>query len=40
LYAEWDGLIVQAAGVSRLTWDKDTKSGFWKASEEIPFYAC
>ena len=26
LDAEWDGLIVQAAWVSRLTWHKDTRS--------------
>ena len=40
LDAEWDGLIVQAARVSRLTWHKDTRSGFWKATEEVSFYAC
>ena len=40
LDAEWNGLIVQAAQVSRLTWHKDTRSGFWKATEEISFYAC
>jgi len=40
LDAEWDGLIVQAARVSRLTWHKDTRSGFWKATEEASFYAC
>ena len=40
LDAEWAGLIVQAARVSRLTWHKDTKSGFWHATEEVSFYAC
>ena len=40
LDAEWDGLIVQAARVSRLTWYKDTRSGFWNATEEVSFYAC
>ena len=40
LDAEWDGLIVQAARVTRLTWHKDTKSGFWHETEEVSFYAC
>ena len=40
LDAEWDGLIVRAARVTRLTWHKDTKSGFWHETEEISFYAC
>jgi predicted transposase YbfD/YdcC len=33
-------LIVRAARVTRLTWHKDTKSGFWYETEEISFYAC
>ena len=40
LDAEWDGLIVHAARVTRLTWHKDTKSGFWHETEEVSFYAC
>ena len=40
LGTEWDGLIVHAARVARLTWHKDTKSGFWHETEEISFYAC
>jgi predicted transposase YbfD/YdcC len=40
LGAEWDGLIIQAARVSRRTWHKDTRSGFWRATEEVSFYAC
>jgi predicted transposase YbfD/YdcC len=40
LDAEWDGLIVQAARVTRLTWHKDTKSGLWHETEEVAFYAC
>lgn len=35
-----EGLIVSAARVTRLTWHKDTKSGFWHASEEVSVYAC
>jgi predicted transposase YbfD/YdcC len=37
---EWDGLIVQAARVARLTWHKDTRPGLWHATEEVSFYAC
>ena len=40
LGAEWDGLIVHAARIARLTWHKDTKSGFWHETEEVSFYAC
>ncbi len=40
LDAEWNGLIVSAARVARLTWHKDTKSGLWHATEEVSFYAC
>jgi predicted transposase YbfD/YdcC len=35
-----EGLIVQAARVSRLTWHKNTRSGLWRATEEVSFYAC
>jgi predicted transposase YbfD/YdcC len=37
---EWDGLIVAAARVFRLTWHKDTKSGLWHQTREIAVYAC
>ena len=40
LDAEWDGLIAIAARVTRLTWHKDTTSGFWHATEDVSFYAC
>jgi len=40
LDTEWDGLIVCAARVTRLTWHKDTKSGLWHPTEEVSFYAC
>jgi predicted transposase YbfD/YdcC len=37
---DWDGLIVTAARVSRLTWRKDTKSGLWHPTTETSLYAC
>jgi len=37
---EWDGLILTAARVSRLTWRKDTKSGGWNPAAETALYAC
>ena len=37
---EWNELAVTAARVTRLTWHKDTKSGFWHETEEVSFYAC
>lgn len=40
LGAEWDGLIVAAARVTRLTWHKDTASGRWHTTDEISFFAC
>lgn len=40
LGADWEGLIVSAARVTRLTWHKDTKSGLWHKTEETSFYAC
>lgn len=40
LGAEWDGLIVAAARVTRLTWHKDTKTGLWRQTGETSIYAC
>lgn len=40
LGAEWADLITTVARISRLTWHKDTKSGFWHATEEVSLYAC
>jgi predicted transposase YbfD/YdcC len=37
---DWDGLIVTAARVCRLTWRKDTKSGLWHSTTETSLYAC
>ncbi len=37
---EWDGLITTLARVSRLTWHKDTKSGYWISTEEVSWYGC
>lgn len=37
---DWDGLIVAAARVTRLTWHKDTKSGLWHKTDETALYAC
>jgi predicted transposase YbfD/YdcC len=37
---DWDELIVAAARVSRLTWHKDTQSGFWTKTTETSYYAC
>lgn len=39
LGSDWDGLIVTVARVTRLTWHKDTKSGFWHDTGETSFYA-
>jgi predicted transposase YbfD/YdcC len=36
---EWKGLVAAVARVTRLTWHKDTKSGFWHETEEVSFYA-
>lgn len=38
LGADWDGLIVAAARVTRLTWHKNTKSGQWDKTEETSLY--
>jgi predicted transposase YbfD/YdcC len=40
LDAEWQPFIACAARVHRLTWCKDTRSGLWRAREEIAYYAC
>ncbi len=36
----WDGLIVSAARVTRLTWHKNTVIGLWHPTSETSFYAC
>src|SRR5512134_1644189 len=40
LGADWDGLIVTAARVTRLTWHKNTKTGLWHQTNETSLYAC
>jgi predicted transposase YbfD/YdcC len=40
LNAEWQPLIACVARVSRLTFEKDTRTGLWPSREEIGFYAC
>jgi predicted transposase YbfD/YdcC len=40
LGADWDGLIVTAARVTRLTWHKNTKTGLWRQTNETSVYAC
>ncbi|HET9866212.1 MAG TPA: hypothetical protein VFQ06_02875, partial [Nitrospira sp.] len=40
LDAEWQPLIACVARVSRLTFEKDTRTGLWPSREEIGFYAC
>jgi len=37
---DWNLFVTAAARVTRLTWRKDTKTGFWAQSEEVAFYAC
>ena len=37
---EWQPLIACVARVSRLTFEKDTRSGLWPSREEIGCYAC
>jgi predicted transposase YbfD/YdcC len=37
---DWDGLIVTAARVSRLTFRKNTRSGLWDKTSEVSLYAC
>ncbi|HMB04760.1 MAG TPA: ISAs1 family transposase [Isosphaeraceae bacterium] len=36
---DWDGLIVTAARVTRITWHQDTKTGLWDPTYETAFYA-
>jgi hypothetical protein len=36
---DWDGLIVAAVRVTRLTWHKDTPSGLWHPTNETSFFA-
>ena len=40
LSPEWQPVIACMARISRLTWTKDTRSGLWKAHEEVAYYAC
>ena len=37
---EWQPFVACAARIARLTWYKDTRSGLWKAREEVAYYAC
>jgi hypothetical protein len=37
---EWQPLVACAARISRLTWLKDTRSGLWRAREDVAYYAC
>jgi predicted transposase YbfD/YdcC len=37
---EWQSFVACAARIARLTWCKDTRSGLWKAREEVAYYAC
>src|SRR3954447_4160411 len=37
---EWQPLITCVARVSRLTFEKNTRSGLWPSREEIGCYAC
>jgi predicted transposase YbfD/YdcC len=37
---DWDGLIITAARVTRLTWHKNTKTGLWHQTNETSLYAC
>jgi predicted transposase YbfD/YdcC len=40
LDADWQPLIPCVARISRLTYEKDTRSGLWPSREEIGCYAC
>jgi predicted transposase YbfD/YdcC len=40
LDAAWQPLIACVARVSRLTFEKDTRSGLWPSREEVGCYAC
>lgn len=37
---DWDGLISTAIRVTRTTFRKDTKSGYWPETSETAIYAC
>ena len=37
---EWQPLVAGVARISRLTWMKNTRSGLWKARQEVAYYAC
>ena len=37
---DWDGRIIAAARVTRLTWHRDTTSGLWHPTPERSFFAC
>jgi len=39
LGSDWQGLIKTAVRVTRHTWHKDTKTGFWQQTSDIAFYA-
>jgi hypothetical protein len=36
----WQPLLATVARVARLTWGKDTSTGFWQAREDVAYYAC
>ena len=38
LGADWDGWIVTAARVTRLTWHKNTKTGLWRRTDDRSLY--
>ena len=40
LDAAWQPLVACVARISRLTFEKDTRSGLWPSREEIGCYAC
>jgi predicted transposase YbfD/YdcC len=40
LGADWRPGIACAARITRLTWCKNTRSGLWRAREEVAYYVC
>jgi predicted transposase YbfD/YdcC len=40
LDAEWQPLIACVARISRLTYEKDARSGLWPTRKEVGYYAC
>ena len=36
----WQPWIVSVARITRLTWVKDTRTGFWHPRDEAAYYAC